>query len=189
MKISKIFIPAFLLLASACGREEADLVSETYYDIAGVYRLESMKFKEPRAVDLNGDGISSEDILSEMNTFMIFEMNQNQVEAVVKGNSSGFGSDMAVINGSGKIKISMILQAYDEWSSDKVSIPFLYYSMDFSISPVGFLSVEPYVEGDVRGEVSFPMEDLMIFTINYGFYDFGTHSICNEESEWRFVRI
>ncbi len=186
MKILRMMIP-FLLLAG-CG-EKVDYVSETYYEIAGVYHLESMKFKEPRAVDLNGDGISSEDIMSELNMFMDFVNNQRQMRATVKGGDSGPGDDMAEINGSGTVSLQMLLQTYDKWSHDKVATRWMYFDMDFTINSNGFLSVRPYEEDSVRGEISFPMENVMIFTINYGFYDVNTHSICNMDSEWRFVRV
>ncbi len=187
MKIYRIIIPALLLLAGC--EKEVDHVSETYYDIAGVYRLESMKFKELRAVDLNGDGESSEDILSELMMFDYIANSMYRVKAVVKGKGAGLGSNMAEINGSGEISMLICLQAYADWSYNDITTEWMNYEMDFTIKPNGFLSVEPYDVDGVRGEITFPMEDVMVFTINYGFYDFNTHEICREESEWRFERI
>ncbi len=189
MKLYKTIITLLLpVLLAGCG-EEIDLVSETYYDIAGVYRLESMKFKEPRAVDLNGDGISSEDIISELMKFQAFAMNLDQMNPIVKGGDMGSGCDMTEINASGKINIRMCLQAYDDSAYGDVRTEWLFCDLDFTIKPNGFLSVEPYEKDGIRGEISFPMQDVMIFTIDYGFYDFSEHGICNYESEWRYERI
>ncbi len=185
------------VLLAGC-EKDSNPVDVTYVRIVGDYSLESVGFVKPKAVDLNNDGVASENVLAELKTLPEYSELAGQIGAVVKCGEQVGVSGTEELRADGNVDISLFLQHYERYgitvpgpATEWTEVMYGYiksFKLHYMINDDGHLSVDSYNNDD--GEyvtVTFPEEGTMILTTNVEFHDYVTGNTVSD-TRWRFVR-
>ena len=183
------------VFTSSCNKEKVNLQADTARQIVGYYNLTNVTW-EGNAVDVNGDGISSNELYPQLS---LLPLNAQRTD---KAHVMNLSLDMS----EGSVRLDLPVQGYSvslngQYPEDWIMGGSLTLSLSYEINSNGNIHVEQFDSFGLdrydrrtemsrikNGDVTFDFDGHLCFKVGYTVYDFRTHELVDGIIQYTYLR-